>query len=899
MVKERLAVEGLRRIGSDLRDVIAHFREVLEELGESAIAQSLPWAVETGSDAPPSDGVVQALSMSFQLLNAVEESAAVRFRENLERELGSGSVRGSWGETFGHLTDIGMSQDEIANLLQTVALRAVLTAHPTEAKRVTVLSLHRELHQLLAEKRHAATPLQQASYREALKALLERWWRTGEVYLEKPDLEAERNNVLYYFVHVFPHVLQASDARLKQSWVSMGFDSNALATPDHYPRVGFGSWVGGDRDGHPYVSAEVTRETLAIHRTAALELIRESLTRLAAQLSFSSVSNPVPECLVAAIEREQSNLGPAGQRAVRRNPNEPWRQYVNLLVLRLENTQHGGPPESPSAYAGPGELLDALRVVRESLLEISARRVAEVSLLPVERLVQCFGFHLARLDIRQNSAFHDKAICQMLSASGFSDCAFDEWTEEKRLAFLNEELRTNRPFLPSGARCGPEADRVLDCYRVIRDTYVAHGAAPLGSLIVSMTRSLSDLLVVCLFLREVGLLHASLQVVPLFETIEDLESGGEILDAFLSHPVVQANRRDPASQVVMLGYSDSNKDGGILASRWSIYKAERDLCAVGAKHAVQVVFFHGVGGTISRGGGKYHRFLDSMPKGTLAGAMELTVQGETIAQQFSNLPTATYNTEMLLSGLARHSTSPSDVNDSSPFPLDTMQKLAELSFDHFRRLVDHPEFIQFYDQASTIDVLEHSKIGSRPVRRTGQRRLADLRAIPWVFSWAQSRFGLTGWFGVGTALKQLREDDPSGFGALRDVADTWPFLRYTLIHIETNLLNADLQVMKAFSELVRDDQLRDELMGVLLADHEEGLRQISELFGAPAATRRVSQLENIRRRRAPLRRLHRMQLDYLVQWRRLADKDSDDAQRLLTRLLLLTNAIAGGLKNTG
>ncbi|MEM7435198.1 MAG: phosphoenolpyruvate carboxylase [Myxococcota bacterium] len=898
--KEDLAAEGLEQIGGDLRYAIGSFSEALAELGETGVAASLPWAVDTETEAEQTDGAIQALSMSFQLLNAVEENSAVHFRQGLEREFGVPSIRGSWGETFAKWAAAGISEGEMASLLPTISLRAVLTAHPTEAKRVTVLALHRELHQLLADKRDALTPIEEAMHREALKTLLERWWRTGEVYLEKPDIEAERNNVLHYLSHVFPRVLRASDERLKQSWLAMGFDPHALHEPESYPKLRFGSWVGGDRDGHPYVLAEVTRATLALHRSAALQLIHESLHRLAAQLSLSAISNPVPDALTNAIEAATRDLGPAADYAIRRNPNEPWRQFVNLLIARLDKTMQPDADGNDAAYASPDALAADLRVLRSSLLEIGGERIAEESLLPVERLVQCVGFHLAQLDIRQNSAFHDKAVCQILAASGFSDCAFDEWSEEKRLAFLNEELERNRPFLPSGTSCGPEADQVLACFRVIRETCDAHGVDPFGSLIVSMTRSLSDLLVVYLFAREVGLLDTPLQVIPLLETIGDLQTGHAILDAFLAHPVTQARRKNMSgAQVVMLGYSDSNKDGGILASRWNIYKAERELCAVGAQHGVPIRFFHGIGGTISRGGGKYHRFIDSMPRGSLAGEMELTVQGETIAQQFANLPTATYNMEMLLSGLARNSMPTVASETASEFPVEAMQKLTDLSFEQYRRLVGHPDFIRFYSGATTIDVLEHSKIGSRPARRTGHRTLGDLRAIPWVFSWNQSRFALTGWFGVGTALKRLRETSPRDFEALQAVADTWPLLRYTMIHVETRLLNANRDVMIAFSELVEDDNVRDEFMSMLLADHDEGLRQIADLFGAPAEVRRRSQLDNVRRRSAPLAHLHRMQLDHLTRWRAVEDKESPESARLLTRLLLLTNAIAGGLKSTG
>ena len=899
-MKERLAREGLEGITEELGFLMGCFEEVLRELGEERLADAIPWVGDPAGLRDLDDAAIQALSMSFQLLNAVEENGAVRFRQSTERELGLPAIRGSWGETFVALAEAGVTESEIAAKLPEIRLRPVLTAHPTEAKRVTVLALHHELHELLADRDRAITPTEQAEHRESVKAVLERWWRTGEVYLQKPDLEAERNNVMHYFTDVFPRLLGASDERLKRSWEAHGFDPSTLAKPEQYPRMTFGCWVGGDRDGHPYVSAEVTRDTLSLHRKAALQLLEEAVVDLAAALSFSAMTNPVPAELVSSLDEKRMLLGDASRRAIDRNPGEPWRQYLNLVVLQLRSTPRDGSSGEGRGYASPSGLRDDLSLLRRSLVEIGARRIAQDLVVPVERLVQCFGFHLAQLDIRQNSAFHDKAVSQILAASGVRDHAFDRWPEHRRLAFLNEELAKNRPFLPEGTSCGHEADQVLNCYRAVRDTYRRHGPDPIGSLIVSMTRSLSDLLVVHLFLREVGLFDAPFQVVPLLETIEDLQGGATILERLFRHPVWKRNRRpENDAQVVMLGYSDSNKDGGILASRWNIYNAEREMTRVASSHGVRLRFFHGMGGTISRGGGKYHRFVDSMPPGSLSGELELTIQGETIAQQFSNLPTATYNVEMLMSGVVRKTLWPPAVDQASAPPLRALQSLADLAFDHFRKLIQHPHFMEFYSAATTIDVLERSKIGSRPARRTGRRTLNDLRAIPWVFSWNQSRFNLTGWFGVGTGLRQLRDTDPSAFEALKTVADRWPFLRYTLIHVETRLLNTDQDVMQRFADLVDDQEVRRQMMEMLLDDHREGVRQIADLFGSSAEKRRASQLENIRRRSEPLAALHGAQLERLKAWRSLEDRDGEEAERLLSDLLLLTNAIAGGLKSTG
>lgn len=881
------------------------FKEMLLRLEEDKIAECIPVPGEPYPEKNihevPEDRLIQALSISFQLLNLVEENAAVQFRRKIENQLGLPAIRGSWGETLQNWEKQGLSQEQMAALLQEISMMPVLTAHPTEAKRISVLELHRELYLLLVKNENTVwSESERKNIHQDLKNLLERWWRTGEVYLEKPDVAAERNNVMHYFTRVFPQALHRSDRRLKNAWTAMGFDVDMLSRPEQYPLLQFGSWVGGDRDGHPFVSAEVTRETLLEHRKAALKLLHDQLNALAARMSLSGIINSYPEDFRETIHQKAAALGDAGLEAVNRNPREPWRQYIKLLILRLENTINENLDQPQTFYASARELQCDLKVLHDNLREIGAGHIAEDLLFDVERQVQCFGFHLAKLDIRQNSAYHEKAMEQILKAAGFEDTAFGGWSEEKRVSFINKELHYMRPFVVQGAAVGKEADKLLDYYRVVRWYIDRYGDAGIGSVIVSMTRGLSDLLVVYLFLREVGLLDSNLQVVPLFETIEDLQSCHRILDDFLSHPLTKKRQQLAVPvQEVMLGYSDSNKDGGIMASRWNVYKAEQKLHKVAEQHGVRLKYFHGIGGTISRGGGKYHRFLDSMPYGAISGSMKLTVQGETIAQQFANLLNATYNLEMLLSGLARQTMKNRHPEEPAAYPFETMEKLSAMAFEQYRRFIEHPGFLQFFGEATPIDVLEQSKIGSRPARRTGRRSLEDLRAIPWVFSWNQARFNLTGWFGIGHALRRLKEESPDEWKQLSEMADEWPFLRYILIQTETNLINADPDAMRAYADLVEDKNIRNELLDLIMQDYADAFDQISRLFGKSTENRRQSQLENTDRRGQTLAMLRQLQTAHLKEWRESREKAPDHAAVILGKLLLLINAVSGGLKSTG
>ncbi|MEO1023535.1 MAG: phosphoenolpyruvate carboxylase [Bacteroidota bacterium] len=907
MKKDTLNSQSLKKIEDDFIYLIEAFSEMLVSIGENELSSSLPWVNES-ENIPSSSSIsdqkkIQALSIGFQLLNLVEENNATHYRRKSEFFLGPDSIRGSWAETLSHLKEKGYTEREIADTLAKLDVMPVLTAHPTEAKRVTVLEIQRELYQLLVKRENPNwSPQEQDVLHNEILGLLERWWLTGDIYLEKPDLEDERNNLLYYFANVFPKALNVSDQRLKFAWKHTGFNPETLSAAEHFPLLTLGSWVGGDRDGHPFVTPAFTANTLNKHREVALDLHLRNLKELARKISLSSHLTDVPEWFLAEIEDRASVAGQAGKKAVERNPNEPWRQFVNLLILKMKATVKASPGgDYATQYPSPDALLDDLRILEKALKAVGSDLIVEDLIFPIERQLLCFGFHLAKLDIRQNSSYHDKAMSQILKAAGFENHDFGSWSESERLAFINSELETNRPFLPSGFSCGLEADNVLGYFRVVKAHTDLYGRDGIGSLIVSMTRSLSDLLVVYLFLREVGLSSALFQVVPLLETIEDLEAGEHILDAFLTHPNNKERLELGASrkQEIMLGYSDSNKDGGILSSRWTIYKTEAKLTATAKKHDVELTFFHGRGGTISRGGGKIHRFLDSMPPGSVSGSIKMTIQGETIANQFANLLNATYNLEMFLSGTANQAVQTSMTDDfASSF--DALDQLVAKSNQTYRSLLDHPDFIEFYGQATPIDVLEESKIGSRPARRTGQRTLNDLRSIPWVFSWNQSRFNLTGWFGFGTAFSAIKQSSPEVYESFKQLAVDWPFFKYLIIQIETNLLNANPDIMNRFADYISNASLREEIMGLILGDYDAALSQTDELMGGDRKKRRSSKLGDSDLRDEALSLLHELQIQYLTRKRTASEQISEtERAHIINHLLLTVNALSGGLKSTG
>jgi phosphoenolpyruvate carboxylase len=565
-------------------------------------------------------------------------------------------------------------------------------------------------------------------------------------------------------------------------------------------------------------------------------------------------------------------------------------------------------------YQHAEELAADLRALHDSLTAVGAARLAESDVAPVLRALDVFGFHIAVLDVRQNSAFHAKALAQLMSAAGIDGSQWEDWSETERLRFLEKELQSPRPFLHGSVSAGPEADAVLGCYRVLAAHIARCGADGIGALIVSMTRRLSDLLVVYVLAREAGLtrmlregLVCMLPVVPLFETLGDLEAGPSILQSFLEQPMTRRSleflawnwgrEKRPLSQQVMVGYSDSNKDSGIFASQWGLQKAQSRLAQLGRDAGVQIRFFHGRGGTVSRGAGPTHRFLEALPPGSLGGGIRLTEQGETIAQKFGNLPTATFNLELLVAGVTGTTLRHERAGIGLPALAPVMEKLLHSSQQAYRRLLDAPDFLSFYRQATPIDALEHSRIGSRPARRTGKPSLADLRAIPWVFSWSQARFYVPGWFGAGSGLQAL---DDTEITALAGQMRAWPFLHYVLTNIESSIASTDLELMHAYAGLVGDAALRKRFMGLILGEWQLTKTMLEKLRGAPMTERRPRMLKTLHLRAEALRVLHLQEIAMLRRWRTLrAAGDEPAAEALLPDLLLSINAIASGLRTTG
>ena len=906
----------------DLEFMLVALKETLEENGEEELANSIPWINEnweTDYDVM-TDKMVQLYSMIFHLVNIVEVNGAVQHRRQLEDTKSMASVNGLWAKNIQALKKEGLTGKDIAAYLPDIHVEPVLTAHPTEAKRTTVLEHHRDLYLLQVKRENKMyTAKEQIEIRRDIKLALYRLWKTGEIFTEKPDVESEQRNIVHYLTNVFPEVLPILDRRLYLAWEEEGLDVSLLNDFKNYPKISFGSWVGGDRDGHPFVTAEVTQNTLKQLRLNSFIIIRRELVKLVRNLSFSIDFEDADRKLRERTTSMIEELGSEGQVSFERNKGEAYRQYINLMITKLPldiKREHATAlHEHPGSYAHASELKDDLIILQKSLIKFGADTIAHADLHEMIRIVEAFGFHLAHLDIRQNSQFHEQAIIQLMSAASIDNTWFLDASEEEKLAFINEELKSNRPFTHPDMDLESNAKAVTECYNVLADHIEKYGPDGIGSLIVSMTRSLSDLLIVYLLARESGLTKQTpegivcvLPVVPLLETIEDLSNGPEILDSFLAHPFTKRSlryqmKRDGRKQEiqqVMVGYSDSNKDGGILASQWGLYQTQKILAEIGDRAGIKIRVFHGKGGSISRGAGPTHWFLKALPANSINGDIRLTEQGETIAQKYANKINASYNLELLLAGTAT-ATIRNNVKGYNGYPFsDLMTKLANESKELYAKLIHHKHFIEFFSEATPIDAIESSKIGSRPSRRTGRRSLEDLRAIPWVFSWNQSRFNMTSWYGIGSTFQNLQENSPEEFAAFKDAVVYDNFIRYILTNVDTSLAATDEHIFLEYASLVTNKEVRESILGMVMEELEKTRMIFSVLLDKPISDRRKQHYYSNVLRASALNHLHKRQIELLKKWRTLKrEGKTEKAEEVLPSLLLSINAIAGALGNTG
>ncbi len=864
-------------------------------------------------DLPTARGIASAFALYFDLVNTAEDNYRVNMLRQEALENAPGPVHDSIEEAVQLLKASGMTGEQMANLLANLQIELVLTAHPTEARRRTVLSKIARISDALRRMSFTRLlPREEALCRQELRNEITTLWLTDRARTTQPTPPDEVRTALYYVGQVFwqavPQAHQLMEEALAKYFPGLQLER---------PWLRLASWMGGDRDGNPYVTHVVTAETLHLHRGLAIENHRHTLQDLSRRFSLSSRYVPLPDRLQKWLDRRPAM--PPHSAAIRnRYPQEPYRLILSLLAADLaEASQDDMKSRLLSTAPHTAKIqLEELTGPLEAVAEALPGPVVQGPLLTALRQLQIFGLSGARLDVREDSGRINASLGEILRALGITP-DFESRSPSERRELLLRLLGEPAPNLAHHLGVRPETVETWALFRLIQRARSVYGNELLGPFIISMARCSADLLAVLLMARWTGCADG-LQIVPLFETIRDLESAPQVMvELFSLEAYRQHLRTCPDGQMVMIGYSDSNKDGGFLMSNWALYQAQEQIARVCREHEVRLTFFHGRGGSAARGGGPINRFILAAPGGTVGGRFRLTEQGEIISSRYSSIDLALRNIEQIVNAVMLASAPVCLAPDPhiqdgcsqlvSPENLPgewraAMAEMAASARDKYRRLVfDTPGFIDYWLAVTPIEEIKRMHIGSRPAaRRPGAEEVAKIRAIPWVFSWMQSRYNLPGWYGLGTGLAVFRDGRPDGMELLREMYANWPFFRAMMDIAELALSKADMQIAAIYHELAKDQPMAARLFAEIQAEYNRSVELLLEIKGQSE----LMEAEPVLRRSIRLRNpyvdpLNYIQVEMLRRLRELGDPDGDEAGALREVIVLTINGIAAGLRNTG
>ena len=851
---------------------------------------------------------LQVQGIWFQLVNIAEQNAAMRRRRQIEAERGYEQLRGTFAQVISGAAAAQVPPAEIRALLEHLRVRPVITAHPTEAKRVTVLEKHRRIYRRLVDLESPRwTPRERQALVDGLRNEIELLWLTGELRLSKPTVPQEVFWGLHFFnetlFEAVPDLLEKLERVLAQY-----YPGERWVVP---PFFQFGSWIGGDRDGNPFVTNEVTQSTLLENRLTALRRYRRRVDELVRALSVTEKAIPLGDRFRAALDRELAATGEA-QDIAARNPGEVFRQYLACMLRRLqsmiESTERGDTRVGREGYASADALLGDLKLIEEELVHAGRPELAHAILRPVRREVESFRFSTVRLDVRENTTRINAALQELWRAGGGADAPPEEGGEAWR-AWLAGELA--RPLPPERAVPGlPRgAGETLGMFELVRRLRDDIDREAFGAFVLSMTRSVSDVLGAYLLAKTAGLFadaagveSCTLPIVPLFETIDDLQRAPAIMRELLGVPLVKRSvRAQGGVQEVMIGYSDSNKDGGFLTSNWELYKAQIKLTRVGKECGVPIAFFHGRGGSVSRGGAPTGRAIAAQPAGSIQGRMRITEQGEVVSFKYANRGTAQYQIELLAASVVEHTVKSEREEALVPTAEfdEAMEALSGAAQASYRRLVDHPDLLSYYSAASPLEEISLLNLGSRPARRFGARSLSDLRAIPWVFAWSQNRHFVPGWYGVGSGvLTFLQVRGQRGTALIQRMFNDSRLFRLIVDEVEKTLSYVDLELAREYAALVPDPRVREAVLPMIEEEFHRTVEAVLRISGGGELAERFPRFRRKLARRLPvMNQISRQQIELLRRFRESGGDRTQEEQ--LSALLLSINCIATGFGATG
>ena len=859
--------------------------------GSLEAARQLETEVEA-MDANAARVVSSAFTTYFDLVNLAEEYQRVQQLRERESKFYPEPLKESVGDAIAFLKKEGVTSEQLRALLDQLAIELVLTAHPTEARRRTTISKVQRVARLLDEVSSGRfTPRERDNTRAAIHAEISSLWLTDRDRTVQPAVTDEVRTGLYFVDNVFWDALPAIYEDLERA-LSIHYPD----VPASSPWLRLASWMGGDRDGNPNVTHVVTAETLRLHRGLAVEKHRRAFQELSRHLSVSSERVPPPPELLEWIEARRPL--PAHVAYIEeRYPTEPYRLVLSLLASDLAEASRDDMAarlldRTPHrARIHVEDLIKPVKLIAANLPPAIAQN--EIQML--QRQLTIFGLHALRLDLREDSSRLNATLGETLRALDITS-DFAEMPAQERVELLTQLLTSDLPDLSAQPGITKDTAEAWALFQLIKRARDVYGYELLGPFIISMCRSAADVLSVLLLARWMGC-DRGLQIVPLFETIEDLQAAPSIFESLIALPVYREHLKTcNDAQMIMIGYSDSNKDGGYVMSNWALYQGQENITHVAQKHHIALTIFHGRGGTIARGGGPANRGIRAQPPGSINGRFRLTEQGEVIAARYSNPELAHRHLEQIVNAVLMAS-SPVTARLEIPSTWRVgMDQMAQTAHRLYRGLVyENPRFIEFWQTATPLDEIKRMHIGSRPSARGKSSEVTKIRAIPWVFSWMQSRFNLPGWFGLGSALTSIKDET-----LLREMYRDWPLFKTMLDNAEMSLLKADMGIAALYVDLVPDKKMAGEMFRAIQAEYEQTRDVVLAISGHASLLDEEPITQNAVQLRNPyVDPLNYIQVEMLRRIRALSDQEGEEAEDIREVIAITINGIAAGLRNTG